>query len=67
MEIYDLETFPITMSDGGYTTKIECPASHNPPVCMAFLKMLRHPTFTRAKIAIYQCPLCMKRWLGVGS
>lgn len=65
MEIYDLET--TGNEGGGFTTKIECPNNHSPVACLIFLKLLRHPTFTRAKIAIYQCPVCKKRWLGVGS
>lgn len=66
MELYDFEMDP---KEGAFTTKIQCPNGIHDEgdVCLALVKLVRHPTFTRDKIAIYECRTCKKRYLGVGS
>lgn len=66
MELYDLET--PDEPKGGFTSKVVCPNHSTEEFAgMTLLKVLRDPNFIRAKIAIYQCRICLKRWLGIGS
>lgn len=63
-KLYDLETYPVTLEDGGYDSPFACPnnCSVDQGQRLRELKILHEDS---ARIAILQCRSCRKRWLRV--
>jgi hypothetical protein len=63
-QLYDLETFPVTVADGSFECPFACPnkCGEDQGQRLRELKILQQEG---PMISILQCRSCMKRWLRV--